>query len=250
MGTCDHQHWHIHNLPVDNSLPPSQRCKDSFIGGHYDPFEVKSASGNMYSTYCNPSNQTGCEVGDLGGKFGPLILTTPQFTRVDNSSQLTLFGRYGIIGRSIKIHGMEDVCATIYSSSEVLEGKSVTLLQAAFVFPFGGTMYFRQVEGEDVVIFGKIYWVTDTDMTMGHNWHVHLNQVSVYVYVRLFVCPCMKVNRERERERERVRVRVERKEGGRMERQRQRYREIHDIGTLYVLNYVATFFYTINNMLL
>ena len=223
MGTRDHQHWHIHNLPVDNSLPPSQRCKDSFIGGHYDPFEVKSASGNMYSTYCNPSNQTGCEVGDLGGKFGPLIPTT-QFSRVDNSSQLTLFGRYGIIGRSIKIHGMEDVCATIYSSSEVIEGISVTLLQAAFVFPFGGTMYFRQVEGEDVVIFGKIYWVTDTDTTMGHNWHVHLNQVSVCVcvYVCLFVCPCMKVNRERDRERQRE---TERDRERKRERQREKERE-------------------------
>ena len=36
----------------------------------------------------------------------------------------------------------------------------------------------RQVEGEEVEIWGKLYWVNDTATTMQHNWHIHETAVS------------------------------------------------------------------------
>ena len=177
----NHQ-WHIHLLPVDNTLPPQERCNNELIGGHFDPFGA--ISDPNYSQYCSPSNQTGCEVGDLGGKFGHLRPTS-SFT--DTTGDLVLYGRYGIIGRSIKIHGAEDVCATILSSSEVRGSQRVTLLQAAFTSPFGGTIFFRQVEGEAVVIFGKVFWTNSGNTTMGHNWHVHENLVSLINHLNKFI---------------------------------------------------------------
>ena len=164
--------WHIHLLPVDITLPSGMRCGNSYIGGHFDPFNAKSNPD--YSTDCNPQNITACEVGDLAGKLGSL---EPSLLRTDNTGDLTLYGRYGIIGRAVKIHGEEDVCGTIYSSSEMDSSRTVTLLQASFINPFAGTIFFRQVEGESTVIFGKIFWTSNSSTTMEHKWHVHVNQV-------------------------------------------------------------------------
>jgi hypothetical protein len=109
-------------------------------------------------------------------KLGP-IPQNGMMTYLDTTGDLKLFGRYGIIGRSIKIHGTEDVCAKIISSVEMTNTRKVTMLQASFTYPVGGTIYMRQVEGEDAIIFGKIYWVDSSMATMNHNWHVHINQV-------------------------------------------------------------------------
>ena len=152
------------------------RCANDYIGGHYDPLGAIASFGDMYGTYCSTTNQTACEVGDLSGKLGKLTAGTA--TYVDTTGQLSLYGRYGIIGRSIKIHGSEDVCATIVSAREMAMTKpKVTMLQASFTYPVGGTIYMRQVEGEDTVIFGKMYWVNGLMATENHNWHVHRDQV-------------------------------------------------------------------------
>ena len=157
---------------MDITLPPSMRCDNKFIGSHFDPLNAKDNPD--YAIDCSEDNLTACEIGDLSGKFGSL---TPMFSGIDDSGDLTLYGRYGIIGRSVKIHGTEDVCGTIYSSSEMGSSRTVAFLQATFINPFAGTIFFRQVEGESAVIFGKIFWTTNSSTTMGHKWHVHLNQV-------------------------------------------------------------------------
>ena len=47
------------------------------------------------------------------------------------------------------------------------------MLQSSFINPMAGTIYFRQVQGEDVQIWGKVYWINDMPTTMDHNWHIH-----------------------------------------------------------------------------
>lgn len=165
----------MHNLPVDTSLSPSSRCNNGYIGLHYDPFNA--FDNPDYKTDCNSNNITACEVGDLSGKLGQL---TPKATFIDDDTDLSLFGRYGIIGRSLKIHGMQDVCGTIYSSSEFGDNpKPSYLLKASFTYPFGGSVYFRQVEGESVTVWGKLYWTKENaTRTEGHNWHIHVNKVT------------------------------------------------------------------------
>ena len=151
------------------------RCSNDNIGGHFDPFGAVQTLGSNYGTYCNMNNQTACEVGDLSGKLGRLSSGAKTYT--ETTGNLTLFGTNGIIGRSIKIHGSEDVCATIVSSTEEQGDAAVTMLQASFTYPVGGTVYMRQVMGERAIIFGKLYWVNTTGATMNHRWSIHMNQV-------------------------------------------------------------------------
>lgn len=45
--------WHVHNLPVDQTLDPAVQCLSSWVGPHYDPFNARSVAN--YSTTCTPS---------------------------------------------------------------------------------------------------------------------------------------------------------------------------------------------------
>lgn len=167
------------------------RCSNDNIGGHYDPFGAVQSLGSNYGTYCNMNNQTACEVGDLSGKLGRLSSGAKTYT--ETTRNLTLFGTNGIIGRSIKIHGSEDVCATIVSSTEEQEDAAVTMLQASFTYPVGGTVYMRQVMGERAVIFGKLYWVSASSATMNHRWSIHMNQVlpiALEISSHTHTCAC------------------------------------------------------------
>ncbi len=62
-------------------------------------------------------------------------------------------------------------------------GSSVTVLQSTFVYPIAGVMYFKQVEGEEVQMWGKMYWVNGMGDTVDHNWYIHLRSVSNIVTV-------------------------------------------------------------------
>ncbi len=52
-------------------------------------------------------------------------------------------------------------------------GSPVTVLQSTFVYPIAGVMYFKQVEGEEVQMWGRMYWVNGMGHTVDHNWHIH-----------------------------------------------------------------------------
>lgn len=180
--------WHIHRFPVDLTLNPEYRCLNEYVGGHYDPFMVR---GNPnYITDCSSDNLTRCEVGDLTGKFGRI--TENEATYNDNSSQLQLGGRNGVVGRSIVIHagdGTNFVCATIRSVAEGNNDAEVVTLSATFVAPVGGVMYLRQVNNEHAVMFGKVFWVNGVDDTEDHNWHIHENLVRKYRILSENSCP-------------------------------------------------------------
>ena len=76
------------------------------------------------------------------------------------------------------------VVATIFDDVE--ENAGVTIYTSTFFSPVAGTIYFRQVQGaKETTIFGKVYHVTSSVVTSGHNWHVHENAVSRQL---LFYC--------------------------------------------------------------
>ena len=179
-GVMDIHGWHIHTLPVDMTIDPEIRCSNDQIGGHYDPLMAVEVEGDNYMTACE-SNKSKCEIGDLSGKFGPIPIKPA--TYMDTTGLLSLSQKYGIIGRSIKIHGKQDegadVCATILSTNQVNNDASVTFLRASFIYPVAGNIYMQQVTGEATRIWGKVYWVTDqVNTTLQHNWHIHVNSVS------------------------------------------------------------------------
>jgi hypothetical protein len=45
--------WHVHTLPVDQTLDPAVQCLSSWVGPHYDPFNARSVAN--YSAACTPS---------------------------------------------------------------------------------------------------------------------------------------------------------------------------------------------------
>ncbi len=151
-----------------------------------------------------------CEAGDLAGKFG-LLMPNTLFNMTDETGNLFLRDTNSIVGRSVVIHrhdGSTFECGTIHSKTELagmcmhawwlllhpshhlrrdvhvivhgppLTGAEVTLLKSSFVDPIGGSIYFRQVEGEDVQIWGKLFWTNDSPTTLNHNWHIHSLAVS------------------------------------------------------------------------
>ena len=134
LPTSTGLNWHVHRFPVDLTLDPAPRCLNNYVGGHYDPFAVRSNPN--YATDCNPDNRTACEVGDLTGKFGQLQNGSSDNT--DDTGLLDLGGRRGIVGRSIVIHdstGANFVCATIRSIRE-LEAAAVVTLSSYIHFSF------------------------------------------------------------------------------------------------------------------
>lgn len=175
------QSWHVHTHPVDLTLAQASRCNNNNVGGHYDPLNAMATLGDQYMTYCSTSNQSACEIGDLVGKLG-VIPANGMLSAMDTTGMLSLFGRYGIIGRSVKIHLVnnhhQDACATIRLNTELDGSAPVITLAATFISPVAGTIYLRQIAYEDVAIFGKIFWADREVSTTGHNWHIHENLVG------------------------------------------------------------------------
>lgn len=56
----------------------------------------------------------------------------------------------------------------------------VTLLQATFISPLAGSIYFKQVgQEENVTIWGKLYKVNGMQTTYNHSWVISQNPVSL-----------------------------------------------------------------------
>ncbi len=43
--------WHVHNLPVDQTVDPTMQCLSTVVGPHYDPFNANNDSN--YNTRCS-----------------------------------------------------------------------------------------------------------------------------------------------------------------------------------------------------
>ena len=173
-----HDSWHIHTLPVDLSINPQIRCSDDLIGQPYDPLNATQSNDN-YEANCT-SNITYCAVGDLYRKFGRI--PTERTTLTDDTGLLSLTGRFGIIGRSVKIHSINssfiDVCATIFSVDAVENGSRVVFVESYLVSPIAGNIYWYQVEGGDTQIWGNLFWVTAMSSTVNHSWSILNDQVN------------------------------------------------------------------------
>eukprot|EP00462_Mataza_sp_D1_P007373 CAMPEP_0175123458 /NCGR_PEP_ID=MMETSP0087-20121206/2257_1 /TAXON_ID=136419 /ORGANISM="Unknown Unknown, Strain D1" /LENGTH=742 /DNA_ID=CAMNT_0016405157 /DNA_START=24 /DNA_END=2252 /DNA_ORIENTATION=- len=143
--------WHVHLNPVkgDSSLstPIASRCRST--GGHFNPLNIPMAS---YADTCQPTNQTGCEVGDMTGKHGPLMIDGLVTTKLD--LQLPLSGPNTIVGRSVAVHSHLDpanrfACADIVRDSPTSPGDASLLFQ-------GQSLYFQKTQQlADTV---HLYW--------------------------------------------------------------------------------------------
>lgn len=63
----------------------------------------------------------------------------------------------------------ERVCSTIRSKA----AGEVTILQATFISPVAGTIYFRQSGSEPAVIHGSLFWVDGTSTAASVEWTLY-----------------------------------------------------------------------------
>ena len=142
--------YHVHDFPVDETVPGNEKCANSFAGGHFNPRNVvqDTSSPTTFDTY---------EIGDLSGKYGRLAGQN-SINTIYSDPYLPLFGVDSIVGRSIVIHypngsrwlcanikyDMDTVSVTVNITSGTLQGKLV-LTQLAND-PFSETMIFLDVD--------------------------------------------------------------------------------------------------------
>ena len=162
--------YHVHVYPVDYRYDPTMRCGSSYTGGHFDPTDRKGAAGGRYSEFCNPSNRTACEFGDLSGIYGRL--TNGTFTYED--SDLSLNGIQGILYRSVVIHmadGARYVCATIEPTTGL--DSTITARASFYGNLISGNIYFFQqdADSESTKIFVDLSPVnTDRNILTNLDW--------------------------------------------------------------------------------
>lgn len=116
--------YHVHLNPVpaydaskvkNNATAVTKLCVNPIIGGHLNPYNITE----KLPPKAGPLDKY--EVGDLGGKHGPLIQVfgpayDDHYEGSFTDSQLPMSGASSIIGRSIVIHkndGRRWVCASI-----------------------------------------------------------------------------------------------------------------------------------------
>lgn len=81
--------------------------------------------------------------------------------------------------------GDTPVAATILlTEEEYTPSPTVSIYTATFFSPVAGTIYFRQVEGGETTVFGKLYHVTSLGTTSGHPWSIQEYEVCYIVQCR------------------------------------------------------------------
>lgn len=172
---ADSYPWHAHDFPVRTGLLRDYPCSGAEVGGHYDPLDA--INNPNYDNDCNPNNASACEVGDFSGKLGNLRNDQQWQTFVD--SELTLYGPYSIIGRSLVIHrGIAPENRWICANIEYL-GARVDIIRASL---FGdaqtqGDVIIHKVAGrDDATIFLDVW--RDDSFTGMLDWQLRLGKVD------------------------------------------------------------------------
>ena len=63
QGLTEAADWSIHELPVDETLSPVDRCSEAYLGGVYNPTNEQVVNNSD----CG-NNPSACPVGDLSGR--------------------------------------------------------------------------------------------------------------------------------------------------------------------------------------
>ena len=165
--------WHVHQYPFPlNGLP--NPCRGAITGGHYDPLGASNHPNYTQECARNPAN---CEIGDLSGKFSPFNISESADVYVQYTDpNLSLFGVYSIIGRSIVVHfssGVRLVCANIDYPQNTSMAQSDILI-SSFRNIFAGRILFRgHTDSNTSSVYTDLLRVNGSSNSMGHNWHVH-----------------------------------------------------------------------------
>ncbi len=188
--------YHVHVIPVQERL--EFPCTGEAVGGHFNPYKFDKSS--------SPKPGTGTpdqyEIGDLSGKYG-LLGGKHEYRGIHNDTNLPLYGKNSIVGRSIVVHKKHKAerwaCASIgwgFDPDEATEIRAI----ASFHHPNGfawGYVRLRQVVYRDgsstdttVEVRLKYPGKTNNERTGGHDWSVYVNPVGHDAAVKFYNARC------------------------------------------------------------
>ncbi|PZC73227.1 hypothetical protein B5X24_HaOG209907 [Helicoverpa armigera] len=194
-GLQDVHNYKIHAVPVEKDL--EFPCEKTTLYDTFNPFHVNKSLSPP------PTKGTAdqYELGDLGGKYG--LVEAQSLTAAYNETQLSLYGPYSILGRSLVLHKKKNrrwACSSIergYSPSEARELRAI----ASFHHPGGFARgYIRLTQlihndgsASDTIIEVKLRHpgLRDTNVTRNHNWAIFVNPVGVDAAVKVTNTRCV-----------------------------------------------------------
>ncbi|RWS08541.1 uncharacterized protein B4U79_07981 [Dinothrombium tinctorium] len=91
--------WAVYVTQVgEDAFSSAEKVRCLASGYRWNPYLVDSKN-EIYKKDCNKVNPLRCEMGDLSGKHGPLVIGQKRFVYTDVN--LPLVGNYSILGRSV-----------------------------------------------------------------------------------------------------------------------------------------------------
>ncbi|XP_045780609.1 uncharacterized protein LOC123877773 [Maniola jurtina] len=193
----DLRNYKIHIAPIEKEL--EFPCEKTTIYDTYNPFHVNKSLSPP------PTKGTAdqYELGDLGEKYG-LLDDLKKYTKYYNETQLSLFGAYSILGRSVAIHKKAKdrrwACSTIergYSPSEAREIRGIASFHHPGGFAYGYIRMTQLIHNDgstsDTVIEVKLRHpgVRDRNLTRNHRWEIFVNPVGVDAAVQVTGVRCV-----------------------------------------------------------
>ncbi|XP_075986340.1 superoxide dismutase family protein Rsod isoform X1 [Anticarsia gemmatalis] len=192
----DVNNYKIHVVPVERDL--EFPCEKTTLYDTFNPYHVnKSRSPPPLKGTADQY-----ELGDLGIKYG--MIDSRSLNTYYNETQVTLFGPYSILGRSVVLHRKQNhrrwACSSIergYSPSEARELRAIASFHHPGGFAHG---YIRMTQlihndgsASDTVIEVKLRHpgVRDTNLTRHHNWAIFVNPVGVDAAVKVTNTRCV-----------------------------------------------------------
>ncbi|VVC90046.1 unnamed protein product [Leptidea sinapis] len=193
----DVSNYKIHVTPIEREL--EFPCEKTTIYDTYNPFNVSKALSPP------PTKGTAdqYELGDLGSKYG-LLEQKKKFMDVYNETQLSLFGPYSILGRSVAIHKTSRdrrwACSSVergYSPSEAREIRGIASFHHPGGFAYGYIRMTQLVHNDgstsDTIIEAKLRHPGqyDRNLTLNHRWEIFVNPVGVDAAVKVTNTRCV-----------------------------------------------------------
>ncbi|XP_012547044.2 uncharacterized protein LOC101739289 isoform X1 [Bombyx mori] len=189
--------YKIHVVPVEKEL--EFPCEKETLYDTFNPFHVDKSLSPP------PAQGTAdqYELGDLGLKYG-LIDEAKSFKSFYNETQVSLFGPYSILGRSVVLHKKSRdrrwACSSIergYSPSEAREIRGIASFHHPGGFARGYIRMSQLIHNDgstsDTVIEVKLRYpgVRDRNYTRNHKWEIFVNPVGVDAAVQVTNTRCV-----------------------------------------------------------
>ncbi|XP_032523297.2 uncharacterized protein LOC116774686 isoform X1 [Danaus plexippus] len=189
--------YNIHVTPIERDL--EFPCERTTIYDTYNPFHVNKAQVPP------PTKGTADQymLGDLGGKYG-LLNDLKKYSTYYNETQLSLFGPYSILGRSVALHKKSSdrrwACSSVergYSPSEARELRAVASFHHPGGFAYGYVRFTQLIHNDgsasDTLIEVNLRHpgVRDRNLTHDHRWEVFVNPVGVDAAVKVTGTRCV-----------------------------------------------------------